>query len=293
MGVAVEGSEDSWPGGRAAGAPELPALTVYDRTPRYIEIFNRGEEPFAFTVETSQPWLRVDVRGGTVDREQRVWVSARWDEVPLDARQATVTASGPDDVRVVVTVPVLKPRSPRPEDVQGFVETNGYVSIEAEHHSRAVAAEGRRWVTIPGHGRTLSGVMPWPVTPWTSGGEAGDTRLEYRVFLFTGGTTRVNAYFAPTQKFRPGRGFRYGIAFDDENVQEVDLHADTSLKAWERSVADGVTVVGSTHEVTPGDHVLKFYALEPGLVLQKLVLDTGGLRPSYLGPPESFHRLTR
>ena len=117
---------------------------------------------------------------------------------------------------------------------------------------------------------------------------ANDMRLEYRMFLFTTGPIRVHAYLAPTQKFRPGPGLRYGIAFDDESTQVVDVHADTSLQAWERSVADGVTVSTSTHTIaTPGVHILKFSALEPGLVLQKLVVDTGGLRPSYLGPPES------
>ena len=116
-------------------------------------------------------------------------------------------------------------------------------------------------------------------------------RLEYRMFLFTPGTVRVSAYFAPTQKFRPGSGFRYGISFDDEDVQWIDVHADSSLQAWERSVADGVTVLTSTHVIVrPGYHVLKVRSLDPGLVLQKLVVDTGGLRPSYLGPPESFHR---
>ena len=113
------------------------------------------------------------------------------------------------------------------------------------------------------------------------------------MYLFTPGTVRVSAYFAPTQKFRPGPGFRYGISFDDEAVQSIDVHADTSLQAWERSVADGVTVLTSTHVIArPGYHVLKFRSLDPGLVLQKLVVDTGGLRPSYLGPPESVHRET-
>ena len=290
MGVAIEGSDASWPGGDGA-APVLPALTTYDRTPRYIDIFNRGREPFIFSVETSDPWLEVDTPRVSVEREQRVWVRARWSEVPLGADHATVTITGPGDVRVVVRVPVLNPATPRPEALEGFVETNGYVSIEAAHYSRAVAPEQRQWLTIPDHGRTLSGVTPWPVTPTPSAGAAGDMRLEYRMFLFTAGTVRVSAYLAPTQKFRPGPGFRYGISFDDEDVQSIDVHADTSLKAWERSVADGVTVLTSTHAIArSGYHVLKLRALDPGLVLQKLVVDTGGLRSSYLGPPESFHR---
>ena len=69
------------------------------------------------------------------------------------------------------------------------------------------------------------------------------------------------------------------------------MHADGSLAAWEKSVADGVTVLRSKHVVaSPGPHVLKFWALDPAVVLQKLVVDTGGLRPSYLGPPESTFR---
>ena len=45
MGVAIEGSEASWPGG-AGGPAALPALSVFDRQPRYVEVFNRGQQPF-------------------------------------------------------------------------------------------------------------------------------------------------------------------------------------------------------------------------------------------------------
>ena len=52
---------------------------------------------------------------------------------------------------------------------------------------------------------------------------------------------------------------------------------------------DSVRKVMSTHTVEGvGYHVLKFWMVDPGVVLQKLVVNLGGVKPSYLGPPESY-----
>ena len=291
MGVAVEGSEGSWPGGGGRG-PVLPTLDVYAKAPRYLEVFNRGLPPFAFSIEASDPWLRVEPGSGSVERDQRVWVSADWSTAPKGTASGSLVISGPKGAKVTVKVQVRNPEGPRPDDLLGFVESDGYVSIEAEHYTRAVAPAGRSWLRIPGHGRTLSGMAALPVTaPSIPPGPQGQW-LEYAIHLFSKGTFSVEAHLAPTQKIQPGAGFRYAVSFDDETPQVVNVHADGSLALWEKTVADGVAVLRSRHVVgEPGPHVLKFWAMDPALVLQKLVVDTGGLRPSYLGPPESVHRL--
>src|SRR3712207_5627411 len=113
-------------------------------------------------------------------------------------------------------------------------------------------------------------------------------RLEYDVNLFSSGTVALQATLAPTLKFQPGAGFRYAVSIDDEPPQVVNVHADGSEAHWEKIVSDGAAVFTTKHQVkSPGRHVLKFWALDPGLVIQKLVIDAGGLKPSYLGPPES------
>ncbi len=42
------------------------------------------------------------------------------------------------------------------------MEGDGAVSIEAAHASRNTTVQGITWTELPGHGRTLSAVTPWP-----------------------------------------------------------------------------------------------------------------------------------
>ena len=289
MGVSVEGSPASWPEG--PGPPTLPSQNVYDRQPRYFEVFNRGQTPFLFTAEASAPWLCTSATHGTVMREQRVWISVQWADVPVGANSASVTVSGPGDRKIVVTVPIANPASPRPEELEGFVETDGCVSIEAQHFTRAIETKAVQWRKIPDFGRTLSAMTAFPVMSPSRVLSSLAARLEYRMYLFHYGPVSVDVYLAPTQKFQPGAGFRYGISFDDDPPQVINVHADYSHAEWERSVKDSVRVLTSKHVIgQPGYHVLKLWALDPGLVFEKLVVNAGGVRPSYLGPPESFRR---
>jgi hypothetical protein len=103
----------------------------------------------------------------------------------------------------------------------------------------------------------------------------------------------VRAFLSPTLNFHSSEGLRYGISFDDETPQIVNMHARVSNQLWERWVSANTNEQASRHKIDrPGWHVLKFWMVDPGVVLQKLVVETGETRPSYLGPPESFLRST-
>ncbi len=286
MGVAVEGSEQV-SSGKDGTQLSTPALDVFAHQPRFITLFNRGQEPFTFTLAASQPWITLSQASGSVDKELRIQVDAHWDQVPLDAAPATLTINGPGNTQVTVQVPVQNPASLRPEQAHGHVETQGVVSIEAEHYTKAVAPAGRTWMRIPEHGRTLSGMSATPVIGPAAEYKDG-MRLEYEVNLFSAGPVEVQVTLAPTLKFQPGKGFRYAVSFDNDALQTINVHADASDAYWRRIVSNAAAVFTSTHAIgRPGVHTLKFWVIDPGLVLQKLVVNTGGLKPSYLGPPES------
>lgn len=292
LGVAVEGSSTIWP--ENSGELELPPINVVDRGQTYFEVFNRGESPIAYEVSADAPWLKIATEpaatesAGKLAVEQRYWVSVNWDQAPAGRHRVPITVRGPAGTTATV-VAVVDNRAPAfAADFRGHVGTNGCVAIEAEDFDAAVGAGRIKWQVVPGLGRTLSGVTPTPVTAAspTPGGDS--PHLEYRFWLSEAGPAKVQAYVSPTLNFHSDVGRRYAVSIDDESPQIVNIHAGENLQLWEKWVADNINITTSKHEpLAAGEHTLKFWMVDPGIVLQRIVVDQGEVQTNYLGPPKS------
>lgn len=299
LGVAVDGADDSgewWPG--SATEAVLPVFSPYQTRPQqYVEIFNRGRTPFSYRIESSVPWLLVERARGRVEEQVRVAVRVDWKRVPAGRAEASLTVSGAGG-SVTVKAVAEKPSAREARGLRGFVEAGGYVAIDAEHYARAVgSSDGRvRWRRIERIGRTGAGVTPWPVTAarQTPGGRA--PRLEYEVSVLSAvDEVTVWAYVSPRNPALATGGLRYAVSFDAGAPQVVDIDAVTGAddglmnKQWARNTSDNVNVTATRHTISgPGVHRLTFWMVDPTVVLQRLVIDTGGLTPTYLGPLESY-----
>ncbi|MFV2120067.1 glycosyl hydrolase 115 family protein, partial [Streptomyces sp. Act-28] len=299
MGVAVDGSDAWWPASDAPAA--LPALSPYRTAPDpWVEVFNRGREPFAYRIDSPVEWLVVDRARGRVTDQVRATVRVDWRRAPRGTTEVPLTVRGPGGATGRVTARVENPRLGTREGRRGFVEASGYVSMEAARFTRAVETGGVTWRVIPDLGRTGAGVTPFPVTAPSRTPGGGGPRLEYEVTLVTDpGTVRVLVYLSPRNNVLSTPGLRYAVSFDDAAPRTVDVTRvtgadDTSMnKQWERNTSDNINLTVTEHTVAgPGTHTLKLWMVDPTVVVQKLVIDTGGLEPSYLGPPES-HRAGR
>jgi len=288
LGIAIEGSNDAWPGAKAEAI--LPEFNPYQKVSHYIDVFRRGASPVEFTVQ-AEPWIRVSQSSGIVEKDFRIMIDIDWNHAPSGLHRGLITIAGKDDVSVTVQVTLNNPAEPKPEKINGFVETAGYVSIESEHFSRGLANSPITWQILPDYGRTLSAVTAFPVTSPNQEPGGSNAHLEYDMYLFSTGKVSVNVYVSPTINFKEGDGLHYGISFDDEKPQIMTIDAKNN-RDWEESVKDNIRIITSEHTITtPGQHTLKFWMVDPAVVLQKIVVDAGGLKPSYLGPPEStFHK---
>lgn len=178
-----------------------------------------------------------------------------------------------------------------PASVKGnvFFELNGCVSMEANHFTRAVNTNGITWKVLPDLGKTGSSISPFPVTAAIQKPGGNSPHLEYDVYINKADLIKVQCYFSPTLNFHNDEGLQYGVSIDNEQPQIISINKDdNNNRIWEGWVANSIIIKSSVHgAASAGRHTVKIWMVNPGIVLQKVVLDLGGVKPSFLGPPET------
>jgi len=292
MGISVEGSESAWPGETVD--PVLPDFDVFNKQARYFEIFNKGKTPFRFTAAADKPWIRLSSGEGMITEDLRVYVSVDWNAVPFGKNSGIITVSGAEE-SVDIIINTLNCNDIVIDTISGFIESDGYVSMEAEHYTRITGSGDIKWIRIEDYGHTLSAMrVTGPANvPSAVPGENAPS-LEYKMYLNNPCEAEVILIFSPTLNFIPGRALRYGISLNNESPRVItlvpeDYNAQNGNLDWEKTVSDNARY--SRVKLTAdqkGYQILKLWGIDPGVVIQKIIVNTGGLRPSYLGPPESF-----
>ena len=274
LNLALEGGDDQ----------ALPDFSVYTQNKRFVDLYNSGTGTVQWTSRVSEDWVRLSQSAGSFDKELRIWVTIDWDKAPEGPEQkATITFHGTGN-SLRISVSAFNPVSPKPDKVVGFVESHGYIAIEAEHYSRKTDKGGAGWDIVEGLGRTGHSVTVLPSTVPAITEDAivsSSPVLEYDVCLFSTGVATVTLYSSPTKRIHADYGQRYAVSFDDGTPTEVS--------GGSASVVDNVMKMEKPFTLAKaGRHVLKVWMMDPGMVLDKIVIDTGGVVDSYLGPPESF-----
>jgi hypothetical protein len=284
MGVAIEGSESWWPQDQSKAI--LPGFYP-GCGGHYIEVFNRGQGDFNFTATSTSPYISIAPQKGNVSLQQRIWVNVNWAKVPKGVKDVPITITESDNSKIIIHAII---NNVMPLNVIGFNENNGYVSIEAAHYSKAVNSDNIKWQAIPDYGRTLSGVMPAPITAKAQIPGGNSPHLEYVVNMIDTGWVNVKAYLSPTLDFTNSNGLHFAISIDDKKPQIININTDESTAAWGKNVSDNIKIMESKFHITKsGAHVLKYWMVNPAVVLQKIVIYSGAERSSYLGPPESYY----
>lgn len=287
MGVSIEGEQGSW-SGKTLVDKKLPVFDFYNNAIHYIEIFNKGSQFFTYKIKTPK-YINISSDKGLIKDDERIYIGINWEKAPAGKTETTIIITGTDGSKISVPISVDNSRFLE-NPVNSFVQKDGYISIEAVNYSRAINKRPIFWKTIPNYGKTDGGMMTVPVTSTSQKLDESTPHLEYDIFVKSTGTFDVLSYISPTIDFTNTDGLKFAISIDDQEPVIVNISKDYNKdRGWEKSVADQIKIFKTLltfNEV--GKHTLKYWMIDAGVVLQKLVINAGGLKPSFLGPKETF-----
>ena len=172
-----------------------------------------------------------------------------------------------------------------------FTHSEGFVAMEAEHYYSSQAAEGTQWSVYPDYGRTRSAVA---LTPYTQ--PVGQASLTYRFTLPEQApqTVKVHVVVKSTLDFLNVGGHEYDVSLDGSEAQTVNFNktlVDRQPYMYsEFYPAVARRIVEKVVELPVGRnsiHELTLHPRHPGIVFEKIVIDFGGYKPSYLFGHES------
>lgn len=297
--LALQVAGEDVTGARAFHA--LPAFDNYLRRTYPVEIYNRGGGTLAWTAHASEPWVVLSKSTGKTADEERITVGIDWVKAPSgNAVPAQIVfRAGEQSEKVLVSL--FNPTAPSRAELRGiYVENNGCVSIPAAGCHR-VRENDRIKITavedlgIEGPALQLGD----PTAPLQIFRSRDVPCAEYDFYAFDAGSVDVYTYVLPTFPLHADRDFRIGENTNTDTKYSVQIddgalatpsssHVEYS-QVWFESVLRNCAVNKSTlHIDKPGRHTLRIRVGDPGIVLQKIVLDFGGMKRSYLGPQSTL-----
>jgi hypothetical protein len=213
---------------------------------------------------------------------------------PLTNKMPRVKYVAEDSVQselILVKSKSITAKSMIPKDIKGsiFFEQDGYISINAEHFSKVNNGAGIEWKIIPNIGRNNAGISTFPVNALSQGISENSPSVQYEVYSYDSGNVKINTYFSPTLNFQNTSGLKSAISIDNEQPKIININEGLENPAiWREWVGNNIIKKTTVHQIAkPGKHLIKYWMIDNGIVLQKIIADFGGLKSSYLGPPET------
>ena len=192
-----------------------------------------------------------------------------------------------------------------------FVRPEGYVVLQADAFNENVPVALRETVgeqekffaaqfrVIPNYGRSDAAVKVFPITMETGkqfdaiGSVTNLPYLEYEFEVSEDAEYTIRTYLAPSNNLDGDKvELRYALQADAAEPIVVNalpkgyIAGDYWEPQWCRAVIINAHINESKCKLAAGTHKLRFYGIDAGVVLQKVVIYRGELPQSYLGPEE-------
>ena len=271
--------------------PALPEFTAGLLRSYFIDVFLCDSAAVEWKAVASAGWIRLSDWKGTLsperDKDQkRLRVEVDWTKAPMRERNDGVITFSGAGKRFTVGVTALRRDS---AVFNESIEANGYVSIHAWHYREMLNKSNFPWEKIIGLGCTAAvmraGSSPLTAAPMDSAMVRNlGSCLRYDFLTFGNGPADIIFYALPTLPLNKNYKVRCAFSVDEGPLQFVDFTSNSTARTeeWKQNVLSNSAIRTVTgFQLKPGKHTLTIYSVDPGVILDRFVIDLGGFKPAY------------
>ncbi len=275
-------------------------LPVFDRLNKqqyFIDIFLTDKKTIQWTATGSEPWIMLSKTSGILsdiagNNQVRLNVSVDWGKASTGKTlngQINFTAGGK---KISVTVNAMNLSL---ENKKGFVESNGYVSMHAAHFSRQQNSSQAKWILLPNLGyagaamQSQVAALKTSLIPDTEWIKKNSSYVEYDFHTFSSAAVVATIFTVPTHSGNGNGKMRYAVSVDNGPLEIIDFRTTARSEEWKQNVLrNRAEKKISLSMLTKGSHQLRIYAIDPGVILDAILIDLGGLKTAYGLVPETL-----
>lgn len=266
---------------------------VYSKKPVTFEIFNKGNNPIDLKVSSESNALNLSFKETKLWTQERLVVDVNWDSFEKGKNiQTKVKLMDSEGKQKEVILAVHNPEELL-ED--GYVAVDEVISIEAEDYTDKKDTPEHQWKVIPDYGRTKSALAVYPTTFLAKFKREESPSLTYDIVLDEDVNATIYVITAPSLNLTTEEEVRLAVSVNEEEPEILsagDLSQDGEKDSadWERSVIYNAHVFKSTEQILKaGKQKIHVHLVESHLAIQKIIVDLGGLKQTFLGPKSTPH----
>ncbi|MBR2294702.1 MAG: glycosyl hydrolase 115 family protein [Clostridiales bacterium] len=191
----------------------------------------------------------------------------------------------------IIDVPIFT------RELSGKESLKRYISIPAENFSAAVPSSKGGFKVISDYSRNISAVKAYPQDIIFSRTEKNAPKLRYDIKVPAEGEYDITLYANPSNPYGRTPEIYFGISANDQKMKRINMIPEGFLVGdgnpfWSRGVLDNTRKTTVTLKLKAGINSINIFALDPNLVLQKIVITRSGeqLPYSYTGPEPTYRK---
>lgn len=261
----------------------LPQFNRHFDEFHFFEVYNTGTIPFKWKATATEKWITMDISSGETKTQNRIQVSIDWTKVPDGdtAKGEIIVAEGTTSRHILVSA-----LNAQTAVTHLYQENNGVISICPSAFHRKTEKGGIQFQVIDNLGYSNAALQLGPAK--YDSGEG--SYVEYDFYTSEAGEVCIYTYMLPLFAKDKEHGTQYGIQVDDLEYVTQSNSVKEYSREWAANVMRNAAINKTTVTLDkPGEHTLKLFSIDPGMIVQKIIIDLGGLKDSYMGP--KTHRI--